>query len=155
MSMAGPSDPDEIRQDIQHTRAELGETVAALAAKTDVKAGLGGKAASTAGGLRQRLITASQSAKNSATQRFRGVSRKASQRIVMAKQKAGQAMAEARGSASAGAQTTGKTESAEVTSARAMTARFSTAVRAKPVPALAAAGIAAALMFLAYRRRSS
>jgi len=31
------SDPDEIRQEIEATREELGETVAALAAKADVK----------------------------------------------------------------------------------------------------------------------
>ena len=30
--------PDEIRNDIEHTREELGDTVEALAAKTDVKA---------------------------------------------------------------------------------------------------------------------
>ncbi|HEV7806205.1 MAG TPA: DUF3618 domain-containing protein [Solirubrobacteraceae bacterium] len=30
--------PDEIRTDIEHTREELGDTVEALAAKTDVKA---------------------------------------------------------------------------------------------------------------------
>jgi thiol:disulfide interchange protein len=30
--------PEEIREEIEHTRAELGDTVAELAAKTDVKA---------------------------------------------------------------------------------------------------------------------
>lgn len=34
---APPSTPDEIRADIQRTRAELGDTVQALAAKADVK----------------------------------------------------------------------------------------------------------------------
>jgi hypothetical protein len=33
----GSSDPEEIREDIEQTRGELGETVAALAEKTDVK----------------------------------------------------------------------------------------------------------------------
>jgi hypothetical protein len=33
----GSSDPEEIRDDIEQTRDELGETVAALAEKTDVK----------------------------------------------------------------------------------------------------------------------
>lgn len=33
----GPDDPEEIREDIVQTRDELGETVAALAEKTDVK----------------------------------------------------------------------------------------------------------------------
>lgn len=153
MSTASPSDPDKVRQDIQHTRAELGETVGALAAKTDVKTRLGGKATSAAGGLRQRLTTASRSAKTSATQRFRGVSQKASQRAVMAKNKTRQAMTKARDSASAGAQITGKTESTEVTSARAMAAKVGTALRTKPVPVLAAAGAAAAITILAYRSR--
>jgi ElaB/YqjD/DUF883 family membrane-anchored ribosome-binding protein len=35
-----PTDPDELRADIAHTRAELSETVQALAAKVDVKARL-------------------------------------------------------------------------------------------------------------------
>jgi ElaB/YqjD/DUF883 family membrane-anchored ribosome-binding protein len=35
-----PMDADELRADIAHTRAELGETVQALAAKADVKARL-------------------------------------------------------------------------------------------------------------------
>jgi ElaB/YqjD/DUF883 family membrane-anchored ribosome-binding protein len=35
-----PNDVDELRADIAHTRAELGETVQALAAKADVKARL-------------------------------------------------------------------------------------------------------------------
>jgi ElaB/YqjD/DUF883 family membrane-anchored ribosome-binding protein len=34
----GQRDPDEIRADIEQSREELGETVEALAAKTDVKA---------------------------------------------------------------------------------------------------------------------
>jgi ElaB/YqjD/DUF883 family membrane-anchored ribosome-binding protein len=34
----GPRDPDEIRSDIEETRRELGDTVAAVAEKADVKA---------------------------------------------------------------------------------------------------------------------
>ncbi len=33
-----PTEPDELRRDIEQTRAELGETIEALAAKADVKA---------------------------------------------------------------------------------------------------------------------
>jgi hypothetical protein len=36
--MTASSDPEEIRREIEATREELGDTVAALAAKTDVKA---------------------------------------------------------------------------------------------------------------------
>ncbi|MEU9828136.1 DUF3618 domain-containing protein [Micromonospora chersina] len=153
MSTASPgNDPEEVRKGIQQTRAELGETVAALAAKTDVKTRLGGKATSAAGGLRQRLTTASQSAKTSATQMFRTASQKATQRATTAKQKTRQAMTMARGSTSAATQTTGKIDSTEATSARALTAKVGTAVRARPVPVLAAAGAAAALTIVAYRR---
>jgi ElaB/YqjD/DUF883 family membrane-anchored ribosome-binding protein len=34
---AGPRDPDEIKRDIEQTRQELGDTVAAVAEKADVK----------------------------------------------------------------------------------------------------------------------
>jgi Protein of unknown function (DUF3618) len=36
--VGGPKDPEQIRQEIEDTRRELGDTVEALAAKTDVKA---------------------------------------------------------------------------------------------------------------------
>jgi len=35
---SGPVDPDQLREEIRRTRAELGETVQLLAAKADVKA---------------------------------------------------------------------------------------------------------------------
>jgi chromosome segregation ATPase len=37
MDAKSPDNPEEIREDIEQTRNELGETVAALAEKTDVK----------------------------------------------------------------------------------------------------------------------
>jgi hypothetical protein len=37
-AMSGTRDPEQIRRDIEETRAELGDTVAAMAHKTDVKA---------------------------------------------------------------------------------------------------------------------
>jgi ElaB/YqjD/DUF883 family membrane-anchored ribosome-binding protein len=37
-TVTGSADPENIRRDIEATREELGDTVAALAAKTDVKA---------------------------------------------------------------------------------------------------------------------
>jgi ElaB/YqjD/DUF883 family membrane-anchored ribosome-binding protein len=36
--MSGTRDPEQIREEIEETRAELGDTVAAMAQKTDVKA---------------------------------------------------------------------------------------------------------------------
>jgi hypothetical protein len=38
MSAEGPREPEHIRRDIESTRGELGDTVAALAEKADVKA---------------------------------------------------------------------------------------------------------------------
>jgi alanyl-tRNA synthetase len=38
LTKSGEKDPEEIRREIEDTREELGDTVAALAAKTDVKA---------------------------------------------------------------------------------------------------------------------
>jgi ElaB/YqjD/DUF883 family membrane-anchored ribosome-binding protein len=43
----GAGDPDALRAEIRQTRAELGETVEALAAKVDVKARIKGSAAHT------------------------------------------------------------------------------------------------------------
>jgi hypothetical protein len=38
MTTPTPTDPQELRAEIRRTRAELGQTIEALAAKTDVKA---------------------------------------------------------------------------------------------------------------------
>jgi hypothetical protein len=50
-SAATPDDPEELKQDIERTREQLGETVEALVAKTDVKA----RAKERAGQLSERL----------------------------------------------------------------------------------------------------
>lgn len=150
---SGSSDPDQTRRNIQQTRAELGETVAALTAKTDVKARARTKATTAASGLRQRATQASQSARTRVTQLARTVIQKASQRAKPVKQKAQQATTAVRDSANAHAQTTGEGESTLVTSARAATAKIGSSVRVKPAPILTAAGAAATLAVLAYRRR--
>ncbi|EEP70454.1 hypothetical protein MCAG_00781 [Micromonospora sp. ATCC 39149] len=149
----GSSDPDQTRRDIQQTRAELGETVAALTAKTDVKTRARTKATTAVGGLRQRVTQASQSAKTKATQLARTMSQKASQRAKPVSQKAQHASAAVRDSAKAGAQNTGKAKSTLVSSARTATTKIGSSVRAKPAPVLAAAGTAATLAVMAYRRR--
>ena len=46
--------PEEIRADIEQTRAEVGDTVEALAAKTDVKAQAKAKVEEIKGNVRQR-----------------------------------------------------------------------------------------------------
>ncbi|MFY1671821.1 DUF3618 domain-containing protein [Plantactinospora sp. WMMB334] len=50
----GFGNPEALREDIRQTRAELGETVQALAARADVKARLKDSAAQTRDRVRQR-----------------------------------------------------------------------------------------------------
>ncbi|RAO25247.1 hypothetical protein MED15_01010 [Micromonospora noduli] len=150
---SGSSNPDQTRRDIQQTRAELGETAAALSAKTDVKTRARTKTTSAVGGLRQRVAQVGQSAKTRATQLAHTVSQKASQRATSVKQDSQHTIGTIRGSMRAGAQTTGKAESTLITSARAATTKIGSLVRTKSVPVLAATGTAAALAVVAYRRR--
>ncbi|MFF5056472.1 DUF3618 domain-containing protein [Micromonospora sp. NPDC000663] len=154
--MSTPSgNSDQTRRDIQQTRAELGETVAALTAKADVKTRARTKATTAVGGLRGRVTGAGQSAKARATQLARTMSQKASQRATSVRQKSQHTIGTVRGSAEAGAQTASKAESSLVTSARAMTTRIGSSVRAKPLPVLAVTGTAATLAVISYRRRRS
>jgi uncharacterized protein (TIGR03382 family) len=53
-------DPDELREQIGQTRAELGETVEALAAKADVKAQLQTKVSATKEQLQERTAELKQ-----------------------------------------------------------------------------------------------
>jgi len=62
---AVPDDPEQIRQDIERTREQLGETVEALVAKTDVKA----RAKERAGQLSQTLKEKTALAKEQTTAR--------------------------------------------------------------------------------------
>jgi cobalamin biosynthesis Mg chelatase CobN len=54
-----PDDPDQIRAEIEHTRQQLGETVDALVAKTDVKS----RARAEAGAFKARLQNAASQGK--------------------------------------------------------------------------------------------
>jgi hypothetical protein len=78
MTANGSSDPDRTREDIEKTRAELGATVQALAAKTDVKARGRDRALEIRGRARQRLTSSAQT--------MRGKTEKA---VQTARQKAG------------------------------------------------------------------
>ena len=53
-----PTEPDELRRDIEQTRTELGQTVEALAAKADVKARAQEAAHEAADEVRDRMHTA-------------------------------------------------------------------------------------------------
>lgn len=59
---AGMLDPEELRHEIERTREQLGETMQALAAKTDVKARAQDKAAQLAGRLKSMTAQARQQA---------------------------------------------------------------------------------------------
>ncbi|MFG3555321.1 DUF3618 domain-containing protein [Micromonospora sp. NPDC047557] len=147
------SNLDQTRHDIQQTRTELGETIAALTAKTDVKTRARTKTTSAVGGLRQRVTQAGQSVKTRATQLAHTLSQKASQRATSVKQDSQHTIGTIRGSLTASEQTTGKAESTLTTSARAATTKIGNLVRAKSVSILAATTTAAALAVVAYRRR--
>jgi hypothetical protein len=62
---APPADPEQLRQDIERTREELGETVEALIAKADVKA----RARERVGEISERLRGATSQAREQATAR--------------------------------------------------------------------------------------
>ncbi len=62
MSTDTSKSADELREDIEQTRAELGDTAAALAAKADVKARLKESAARTSGRIKDRAGAAAAQA---------------------------------------------------------------------------------------------
>jgi LPXTG-motif cell wall-anchored protein len=55
---ATPTDPEQLRSEIDRTRADLGDTVQALAAKTDVKARAKHAAGTAADEAKQKLTAA-------------------------------------------------------------------------------------------------
>jgi hypothetical protein len=59
---APPDGPEELKQEIERTREQLGETVAALAARADVKAQARAKVSQATGRLRSRAAQARQQA---------------------------------------------------------------------------------------------
>ncbi|MEV6846270.1 DUF3618 domain-containing protein [Actinoplanes sp. NPDC051411] len=61
-----PTDPQALRSEIAATRADLGDTVEALAAKADVKTRAKGAIGDAAGQARQKLASASDRAAQAA-----------------------------------------------------------------------------------------
>lgn len=151
-SQTGSNNPEQTRRDIQRTRAELGETVAALAARADVKTRLRARTTAAAAELRRRVTQAGQSAKTTAAQRSGMLSQRASRYTQNVTQKAEHTATAVRGSAADGAHTAGEAGSSVAASTRDMTTKVGSSARAK-LPVLAAAGAAAALAVVAYRRR--
>jgi hypothetical protein len=139
-----PGDEQALAREIEQTRAELGETVAALAAKADVKA----RAAAKVHALTGRL-----------TSKASGIGERASGRAGQAREKlAGQAE---RGrtllaaSSRAGQHAQRQGASAVAAPVRQAGQRAVTAARRHPVPAaLAAAALVLAIVAAARGRRS-
>ena len=82
VTTAETRDPEEIREDIEATRQELGDTVEALAAKADVKARMRDKFASTKQSAAQKLGKARESSPDSVTSGATQVAQKAKQNPV-------------------------------------------------------------------------
>lgn len=66
--MTGTKDPEQIQREIEQTREELGDTVEALSAKTDVKAQARKKAADTKASAEEMLGKAKEASPDSANQ---------------------------------------------------------------------------------------
>ncbi|MFF5214288.1 DUF3618 domain-containing protein [Micromonospora sp. NPDC000442] len=147
MSVAnGNGDPEQVRRDIQQTREQLGDTVAALSAKSDVKGRLRTKAGGVADGLRQQATEAGPTARSTVAWMTREMSRKASEQTTAL-------IRTVRRATDAASSTVSSQRTAIQTSADNATARIGASVRARPVPILAAGAAAAALGLAVYRRR--
>jgi hypothetical protein len=84
----GYGDVDKQQEEIQSTRAELGDTVHALAAKTDVKARGREKAAETRNRVREQSVEAVDTVREKAVQVPRTLEQKTTQSTRMVGQKA-------------------------------------------------------------------
>jgi Protein of unknown function (DUF3618) len=71
-----PDDPEELKQEIERTREQLGETVEALAAKADVKAQAQAKAGQVAERLKSRAAQARRQAAATTTGQLQGRERR-------------------------------------------------------------------------------
>jgi prophage DNA circulation protein len=132
---AAPDDPEQLRQEIERTREQLGETVEALVAKTDVKA----RAKERAGQLSQVLKDKTAQAKEQTTAA-----------VAQAKEQTTARVGQARG------QLAGKTSDAKtVTQPVQRAAQHVRQRAATPAGGLVAAAVAGAavLGFIVIRRR--
>jgi len=77
-----PTDPEQLREEIEQTRAELGETAAALAAKTDVKA----RTKDAAADARARAAQAATDARARAAQAAAEAKDRAAQELALTQQ---------------------------------------------------------------------
>ena len=145
-----PEDPDQLRQDIERTREQLGETVEALVAKTDVKA----QAKDKVGQLTGRLKGTTAQAKEQATARVAQARDQLTSKTSGAKQVATANGATARNQLQARATVVGG-KVRDVTPEPVQRAARNAAARTSPRQAgiVAAAAVAALVGFILLRRR--
>jgi hypothetical protein len=144
-----PSDPQALRDEIESTRADLADTVEALAAKTNVKARTGDAIAGLADKAKQSLTDA----KDNVAQAAQHAAGKAHDAAEAVQEKAAALGEQATQVAAA----TGEKVQSRVTTAReaARTSDLPALVR-KPVAAVIAAGalVFGAIVYLVRRRRA-
>ena len=148
-----PDDPEQLRQDIERTREQLGETVEALVAKTDVKA----QAKDKVGQLTGRLKDTTAQAKEQATARVGQAKDQLASKTADAKQAAtanGATVKGAKDQLQAGATVVGG-KVRDVTPEPVQRAAKHAAARTSPRQAVAGAAVAAVALisFVLVRRR--
>ena len=158
---ASPADPDQLRQEIERTREELGETVEALIAKADVKA----RTRERVGEISERLRGATTQAREQATARVGQAREQATARVGQARTQIVGRPADAKHAASGPAVPTGQLQAraaavgqtirdvtpdpVQKAAARAM----ATASQRRALVAAAAVGVAVVGFMLIRRRR--
>ena len=144
-----PEDPEQLRQDIERTREQLGETVEALVAKTDVKAQAKGKV----GQLTDRVKGTTAQAKEQATTRVTQAKTQLAGKTADVKTKATSTGAPARDQLQARATAVGG-KVRDVTPEPVQRAAKHAAARTSPRQAgiVAAAAVAALVGFVLLRR---
>jgi hypothetical protein len=129
----GPGDADKRREEIQNTRAELGETVEALTAKADPRALVQQTAAQAKMRIRESAVQAPKKVGQQAVQATKTVGQNTVQRAKQAGQQVPPRMKAARTSVS----------------------QVGTRIRGKPAATAAIAAAAVALVVLQRRRRKA
>ncbi|MGK5671760.1 DUF3618 domain-containing protein [Micromonospora sp. URMC 106] len=165
MTANGSSDPDRTRQDIEKTRAELGATVRALAAKTDVKARGRDRAIEIGGRARQRLTSSAQTMRGKTRNAVRTARQKAGSTgldgMVRAARQRGAALGAGRSGKSAslrGGVTTGPVAQRGPAAARALRGRLvriQSAARQRPALVVAVAVTVGVAVTTVRRRRAA
>ena len=154
MTASEQGDVDKTLEEIQKTRTELGETVQALAAKTDIKARGREKTGRMTSRARQRVARTSGSARKKLTQLPKTAAQKISQKAKVGKRKALQIPTAVGREALQGAKAAGHRATSTAAAIRAAVHHVGNSVRRHPAPFVAGA-IAGIALVAARRRRTS